>query len=53
MLCPIKLPSSHARKPAAIDQVLARPHPGIKVEDAVWTPFTAGPYLVPVTRWVE
>lgn len=23
------------------------------VEGLIWSPFTAGPYLVPVTRWIE
>jgi hypothetical protein len=23
------------------------------MNDATWTPLTSGPYLVPITRWIE
>jgi hypothetical protein len=26
---------------------------GLPTQVQVWSPFTAGPYMVPVTRWIE
>ncbi len=23
------------------------------LDDATWTPLTSGPYIVPITRWIE
>lgn len=52
MICPIKLPKS--QKTASIDRAFALPsRDEIKINQVLSTPLTAGPFLVPVTRWIE
>ncbi len=53
MICQVKPIKTQAPKGTSIDKAFAVPASAIKVEDILWTPYTAGPYLVPVTRWVE
>jgi len=52
-LCPSKTLKTQAPRTAPIDQALTRPALHAKSEPTFWSPLTAGPYLVPLTRWIE
>ncbi len=53
MICFLKPARNPAPKTTSLDKADALPDRTAKVDPALWTPLTAGPYLVPVTRWVE
>jgi hypothetical protein len=53
MICFLKSHKNQPPKTTSIDKAFARPERPAKVEPASWMPLTAGPYLVPVTRWIE
>lgn len=53
MICQVKPIKNQAGRSTSVDKAFALPARDIKVDDILWTPYTAGPYLVPVTRWVE
>jgi hypothetical protein len=53
MICPTKLPRIQ-KTTSSIDKAFALPNRNeIKIEEVLFTPSTAGPFLVPVTRWIE
>jgi hypothetical protein len=47
---PIK---NQAPKTTSIDKAFALPARPETVEPTAWSVYTPGPYIVPVTRWVE
>ena len=53
MICQVKPIKNRPAPTTSIDPAFALPDRDVKVESIVWSPLTAGPYLVPVTRWVE
>ncbi len=53
MICRVKSIKNQRTSPTSIDPAYALPQRDVKVESFDWSPLTAGPYLVPVTRWVE
>jgi hypothetical protein len=52
MICPIK-PIKHRPAMTSIDKAFALPNRVTPPEPVAWSPILAGPFLVPVTRWVE
>ncbi len=53
MICQVKPIKNQAAKTTSIDPAYALPNREARVQPIAWSPLTAGPYLVPVTRWVE
>jgi hypothetical protein len=54
MFCQVNPIKIQAPKSTSIDKAFALPKRAAKTEELTWSsPITAGPYLVPVTRWVE
>jgi hypothetical protein len=53
MICPTKPIKNQTPKTASIDQAVVLNQRDAKADSVAWSPFTAGPYLVPVTRWIE
>jgi hypothetical protein len=54
MICQIKPIKSRNLKASSIDKAYAEPKADdLPTEVVMWSPHTAGPYLVPVTRWIE
>lgn len=54
MLCQTKPAKTPTRKSTSIDPAFALSQRANPMQELTWTsPITAGPYLVPVTRWVE
>jgi hypothetical protein len=53
MICQVKPIKNLPSKITSIDPAFALPNRDMRVESLDWSPITAGPYLVPVTRWVE
>lgn len=52
MICQVKPIKSRPAK-TSIDHAYALPTRPAQSEQIVWTPNLAGPFLVPVSRWVE
>jgi hypothetical protein len=52
MICQVKPIKNQTPKNTSIDKAFALPDRATAPELVSWTPYTAGPYLVPVTRWV-
>ena len=53
MLCSLKSIKNPAPRTTSSDKASAMPGRSEKPDPTLWTPLTAGPYLVPVTRWIE
>jgi hypothetical protein len=54
MICPLKPIKNRPTKTSSIDKAFALPDRATPLEPVSWSsPLTAGPYLVPVTRWIE
>jgi hypothetical protein len=53
MFCFLKSSKNPTPKPTSIDKAFAAREHAAQINATSWTPLTAGPYLIPVTRWVE
>jgi hypothetical protein len=53
MICRVKPIKNRNTKTSSIDKAFALPERAALADQVSWSPITAGPYLVPVTRWVE
>jgi hypothetical protein len=53
MNCLFKSLKCQAPKSPAADRTLTPSDRSPRTESIAWSPLTAGPYIVPVTRWVE
>jgi hypothetical protein len=53
MICLFKPCHAPAAKTAPVDRTVPQPDRQVRVDSIAWSPLTAGPYIVPVSRWVE
>ena len=53
MICQVKPVKNLAAKKAAAETTFAKPERAGQPDAFAWSYYTAGPYLVPVTRWIE
>jgi len=53
MICLSKCHPAPAAKTIPVAPALPQPDRQVRAESIAWSPLTAGPYIVPVTRWVE
>ncbi len=52
MICQVKPIKSRPAK-TSIDKAFALPERVAQPEQFAWSPILAGPFIVPVSRWVE
>jgi hypothetical protein len=52
MICQVK-PIKPSSTKTSIDQAFALPDRTAPADHVAWSPILSGPFLVPVTRWVE
>ena len=53
MICQVKPIKSRPAKTSSIDKAFALPDRAVQPEQVAWSPILAGPFVVPVSRWVE
>ncbi len=53
MICFFKTCQTPTAKSAPVNPTLPQPDRQVRAESIAWSPLTAGPYIVPVSRWVE
>lgn len=53
MICQVKPIKPRTVKAVSTDKAFAAPDRAIRPEELFWSPMMAGPYLVPVSRWIE
>jgi hypothetical protein len=53
MICLFKPIKNQAPKTTAIDKASAMADRTPQPEPVVWSTYTPGPYIVPITRWIE
>jgi len=53
MICLFKCHPTPVAKTGPANPTLPQPDRQVRAESIAWSPLTAGPYIVPVTRWVE
>jgi hypothetical protein len=53
MICQVKPIKNRLTKTSSIDKAFALPARPAQPEQVDWSPILAGPFIVPVSRWVE
>lgn len=53
MICQVKPIKTRTVKAASTDKTLVAPDRAMRPEELFWSPMMAGPYIVPVSRWIE
>jgi hypothetical protein len=53
MICLFKPCHPRMAKATPVEPPLPQPDRQVRADSIAWSPLTAGPYIVPVTRWVE
>jgi hypothetical protein len=53
MICQVKPLKTRTVKIATNENTLVVPDRAVRPEELFWSPMMAGPYIVPVSRWIE
>jgi hypothetical protein len=53
MICQVKPVKARTVKIATNENATVAPDRAVRAEELFWSPMMAGPYIVPVSRWIE